>query len=73
MSFNKRFFHIDLFVQKYKEDPENAISNAIGRADGFIFEDDISETIIKEWFKGDKKIANKILEDYVLRIADKTS
>jgi hypothetical protein len=73
MGFNKRIFNIEMFANAYKRSPEKAISNVIGKTDGFIFQDDLSKQIVDLYFSGEERRANLIIEDYVLRISTKTS
>lgn len=73
MGFNKRIFKIEMFANAYKRSPEKAISNVIGKTDGFIFQDDLSKQIVDLYFSGEERKANLIIEDYVLRISTKTS
>ena len=73
MGFNKRIFNIDKLAMYYRQDPINGITNCVGRTEGFIFEDEISHRVIDLWSKNREEEANKILEEHVLRIADKIS
>ncbi len=68
MGFNKRYFSMELLATRYREDPVNAIDNAVGKTDGFIFTDEGSHEIIKLWSEGKEEEANKKLEEYVSRI-----
>jgi hypothetical protein len=73
MGFNKRVINIKMFVEEYKKDPENAISNVIGKTDGFIFEDNLSVKIVDLFISEDRENANLIIENYVLGISAETS
>jgi hypothetical protein len=64
---------MDLLVRRYNDDPENAIENAVGKTDGFIYTDEKSREIINLWLDGKEEKANKELKEYVSRIASKAS
>lgn len=68
MSFNKRFFSIDLLVNFYINYEELAIEKAIGKIDGFIFRDEESHRIIDLWVNDKKEESIKMLKDYVRRV-----
>lgn len=67
MGFNKRIFNTVMLLNYHSCDRENGIENAIGKTDGFIYEDEISQKVIKLWIVNSKEEARKILDD-VLRI-----
>jgi len=73
MGFNKRIFNIEMFANAYKRSPENAVSDVIGKTDGFIFQDDLSKQIVDLYFSREEDKANLIIEEYVLRISAKIS
>lgn len=73
MGFNKRYFNIDMLSRYYQEDPENGVTRAVGKTEGFIFEDEQSRKVIELWSKGKMDEANQILEEHVFRIADTIS
>ena len=64
---------MDLLVRRYKDDPENAIENAVGKTDAFFFSDKESHEIIKLWSEGNEKEAYKKLKKYVSGITTETS
>ncbi len=68
MGCNKRYFSMDLLVQRYKEDPEMDIENAVGKTDVFFFNDEKSHEIISLWLADEDEKANEKLEEYVSRI-----
>ena len=74
MGFNKRIFNAEMLLEHHLEDRKNGVSRAIGKTDGFLFEDDVSRKVIEMWLKGERKEARKLLdnmkkESHVLRIA----
>jgi len=73
MGFNKRYFNIDMLSSYYQEDPENGVTRAVGKTEGFIFEDEQSRKVIELWSQGKMDEANQILEEHVFRIADTIS
>lgn len=73
MGFNKRIFNMQMLSSYYTADREVGISNAIGKTDGFIFQDVDSSRVISLWSEGNWDEARKIMEEYVLRIPAETS
>jgi hypothetical protein len=61
-----------MFSRAYDENPETAIEKTIGKTDGFIFQDDLSKTLVDLYFDGQEKEANLLLKNYVLGIITET-
>ena len=73
MGFNKRYFSMKMLATKYEQNPKTAIEDAVGRTDGFFFQDDLSKEIITLWSEGEDDKAYKKLKEYVSGITAKTS
>jgi hypothetical protein len=73
MGFNKRHFSMEMLATRYKQNPKTAIEDAVGRTDGFFFQDSLSREIITLWSEGEDDKAYKKLKDYVSGITIKTS
>lgn len=73
MGFNKRIFNMRMFSRAYQENPETAIVRTVGKTDGFIFQDDLSRTIVELYYSDREDEANLLLKNYVLGITTETS
>jgi len=73
MSFNKRSFSIEMLANYCKDNRELGIQIAIGKTDCFFFTDNDSKTVLDLWFDGKKEDARELIDNYVSRIALKTS
>ena len=65
MSFNKRTFSFDMVRESYNRDPENGITQLIGKTDAFMFSDNLASVVIDAWIEGDKERVAQIMKDYV--------
>ncbi len=65
MSFNKRTFSFDMVRESYNRDPENGITQLIGKTDAFMFSDSLASVVIDAWMEGDKERVAQIMKDYV--------
>ena len=73
MSFNKRYFDMNLFADYYEEDKINGVSNCIGKTEIFIFQDNESREVVDLWENGKKQEANKLIQKHVSRITSEIS
>lgn len=63
MGFNRRIFNTEMLLHYHSCDRENGIQNAIGKTDGFVYEDAISHQVINLWISNQEEEARKILDN----------
>jgi hypothetical protein len=51
--------------ESYNRDPENGITQLIGKTDAFMFSDNLASVVIDAWIEGDKERVAQIMKDYV--------
>ena len=73
MGFNKRYFDIQQIVEAYQKDPENGITQYIGKTDVFVYTSSIAERIVEAWLKKDYDFVKNIIIEYVSGVPDKAN
>lgn len=65
MSFNKRTFSFEMLRTRYQEDPENGITNLIGKTDAFFYSDNLASVVVDAWIAGERDKVDQIMKEYV--------
>jgi hypothetical protein len=50
---------------RYQEDPENGITNLIGKTDAFFYSDNLASVVVDAWIAGERDKVDQIMKEYV--------